>query len=408
VGEDKVSIADPERLKALRKEHLATFRENDLAKGLSEFGTPLFYDGALMSGDTPVKNWSGTRSDLKDPERITADKLMQYKKKPYACSNCPIGCGGILEVKEGKYRTTTPVHKAEYETMGMLGPNLLNENVESLIKLNDLCNRLGMDTIGCGGLCAFAIECFENGIIDSSQTDDLQLTWGNTDAIIDLVEKIGKSKGIGAVLAKGFAHAVQTFGPDAAKYVMAVGNEGLPAHDPRWSIGLALTYYTDPTPARHTQGSTTFPVAGYSQPELSNDDPNGRGPHHKRIVNLTHALSSAGLCLFGFIILDYRTTVDFLSAVDGHPWTLKEFEEVGFRINMARNLFNRKAGVNFRSHKFPKRVLGDPPLTTGPTQGVTVNLATMVDEYLAELGLDPDTLAIDDELLNQLELSQYQ
>ena len=406
-GQKKVSIADSQYLKALRKEHLGTFRKNDLSNGLSTFGTPLFYDSALISGDTPVKNWSGTSADLKDPETITADRLKTYKKKPYACSDCPIGCGGLLAVENGKYRTGTHVHKPEYETMGMLGPNLLNEEIESLIKLNDLCNRLGLDTIGAGGLCAFTIECFENGIIDKSHTDGLELTWGNTDAIIALVEKIGQGDGIGGLLGKGFEHAIEQFGPEAAQYVMAIGNEGLPAHDPRWSIGLALTYYTDSTPARHTQGSTTFPVAGYELPEFTNDDASGRALHQKRIVNITHALSSAGLCLFGFIILDYKTTIDFLNAIDGTQWTQDEFEKVGWRISMARHLFNLKAGVTFKTHTFPKRVLGDPPLAVGPTKGVKVDLSTMVAEYVAELGLNPDTLAIPDDVLENLDLSQF-
>ena len=289
----------------------------------------------------------------------------------------------------------------------MLGPNLLNENIESLIKLNDLCNRLGLDTIGCGGLVAFALECFENKIIDNSHTDGLQLTWGNTDAIITLVEKMGRSEGIGAVLAKGFNAAIEAFGPESRSYAMAVGNEALPAHDPRWSVGLALTYYTDPTPARHTQGSTTFPIAGYQQPEFTNDDQTGRAPHHKRIVNLSHAMNAAGLCLFGYIILDYKTTSDFLAAIDGTDWSLEEFEQIGFRISMARQLFNFKAGVNFKQSEFPKRVLGEPPLSEGPTKDVTVQLDNMVEEYIQELGLNPETTEIPDELLTQLNLAGF-
>lgn len=406
-GKQEIGIADPDKLKALREEYLALFRNNDLAQGLSEFGTPLFYEGALMSGDTPVKNWSGTHKALGDPESISAIRLKEYKKKPYGCSDCPIACGGKLEVKEGKYKTRSPVHKAEYETLGMLGPNLLNENIESLIKLNDLCNRMGLDTIGCGALVAFALECFENKIIDKSHTDGLQLTWGNTDAIITLVEQMGRSEGIGGVLAKGFNAAIEAFGPESRPYAMAVRNEALPAHDPRWSVGLALTYYTDPTPARHTQGSTTFPVAGYQQPEFTNDDQTGRAPHHKRIVNLTHALSATGLCLFGYIILDYKTIPDFLSAIDGTAWSLDELEQIGFRISMARQLFNLKAGVNFKKSEFPKRVLGEPPLSDGPTKNVTVELDNMVKEYIQELGLNPETTEVPDELLTQLNLAGF-
>jgi aldehyde:ferredoxin oxidoreductase len=121
-GSQKISLADPNKMKDLRKESLKIIKDHPLAQGLSEFGTPIFYDACLMGGDTPVKNWSGTHESLKDPESISAQKLKEYKLKPYGCDGCPIACGGMLEVKEGKYKTTVPVHKAEYETLGMLGP----------------------------------------------------------------------------------------------------------------------------------------------------------------------------------------------------------------------------------------------------------------------------------------------
>jgi len=399
--------ADADRLKQLRRQHLPLFREHNLARGLTAFGTPLFYEPSLKSGDTPVKNWSASYKALSDSDAISAARLEAYKQKPYGCSGCPIACGAWLQVREGKYRTQTPVHEPEYETLAMLGANLLNENVEALIKINDLCNRLGLDTIGCGGLVAFAIECFENDVIDESHTDGLRLKWGDPDAIIALVEQIGRSRALGAVLAKGFHAAVETLGPRSRSYAMAVRNEALPAHDPRCFAGLALTYYANPTPARHTQGSTAFPVAGYLLPESIRNSQSGHAPHHKRIDSLAHALSAAGLCLFGYAVLDYKSTVDFLSAIDGTAWTVEEFEKIGLRIAMARHLFNLKAGINFKESEFPARALGDPPLSDGPTRDVSVNLDDMVAEYIRELGLDPQTTAIPDELLDELNLARF-
>ena len=291
--------------------------------------------------------------------------------------------------------------------MGMLGSNLLNESPESMIYLNDLCNRFGMDSIGCGGLCGFAFECFEHGLITAEDTGGLKLQWGDSDAVIRLAELIGRGEGIGAVLAKGFEHAISVFGEKSRGFAMMVRNEALPAHDPRWSAGLALAYYSNPTPARHTQGSTTFPVAGYEQPEMRNDVLHGQARYHKDNENLVHALSSAGLCTFCFSIIDFKRMVDVLSAADASEWTVDDFMTAGYRIAVLRHIFNLKAGIRFTDFAFPQRVLGNPPLQEGPTAGVSIDLDLLVQEYLQEMEFDPQSCAPSRELLEKLSIVQF-
>jgi len=189
--------------------------------------------------------------------------------------------------------------------------------------------------------------------------------------------------------------------------VMAVHNEGLPAHDPRWNAGLALTYYSDPTPARHTQGSTAFPLAGYDMPNIDAHQAEGRAKYHHDNVNWTHVLNSAGLCLFGYIILDYKSLPEFLEAAGGGTWTLEELAQSGLKITLLRHLFNLKAGVNFLSHTFPARALGNPPLQEGATKGVQVDLETMVREYQETLGLDPQTSRPSEKILKDLGLARF-
>jgi aldehyde:ferredoxin oxidoreductase len=155
-GNEPIRVADPGRMKALRQEHLPAFRE-EFGATLTEFGTPMFYEEALNSGDAPWKNWSSSVEEMKG-FTVTADKVKQYQLKRYACSGCPVGCGGHVEVRQGPFRTEGAVHKAEYETMGMFGSNLLNDNLEAIIRINDLCNRYGLDTIGTGALVAYATE----------------------------------------------------------------------------------------------------------------------------------------------------------------------------------------------------------------------------------------------------------
>jgi aldehyde:ferredoxin oxidoreductase len=405
-GKQPIDLADPEGMKALRKKHRGVFRD-DFPVDLSRYGTPSFYEGSLQFGDAPVKNWAGSVEDLPEANRVNAESVLRYQLKRYACSDCPVGCGGLLRIESGPYKTGATAHKVEFETMAMFGSNLLNNNVESLIRINDLCNRYGMDTIGCGALCAYAVECYERGLIDRDQSGGLELHWGDCDAIVSLVESIGRSEGIGAILSRGFEAAVDAFGERTRPYAIAVRNEALPAHDPRFSVGYALSYFSDPTPSRHTQGTTADPVAGYEQPEFGNDQFSGRGRYHNDNVNLTHAMNAAGLCLFGYFMLDCHVVPEFLSAADGKYWTMEELHTIGRRIAVLRHLFNLKAGIDFRDYPFPARVLGNPPLERGPNRGVVIDLDTMVREYLEEAGFEPQTARPKSEILEALGLSKY-
>jgi aldehyde:ferredoxin oxidoreductase len=404
-GNLPIGLADAEKMKNLRKKYLPVFKEG-LGDVLSKYGTSGLYDTALVEGDAPFKNWSSSVEEMTD-RSTDANRVLRYQFKRYACSGCPIGCGGYLKVESGKFQTVGPVHKVQYETMGLLGSNLLNDDLESLIKVNELCNRYGLDTIGTGALVAYVIECYDRGLIGKDQTDGLQLGWGRAETIVALVEKIGNGEGIGAVLAKGFDEAVRVFGEDTAPYVMAVRGEALPAHDPRWNVGLALTYYLDPTPARHTQGSTTFPIAGYDMPEIDTAEAVGRAKFHSENVNWTHVLNSAGLCLFGYFILDYKTLPEFLKAADGTDWTLQELTEVGRRLTLVRQIFNVRAGWTLDHYSFPERALGNPPLDSGETKGVRVDLKIMVEEYLEQEGLDPKTGLPSQQVLEALDLAGY-
>jgi aldehyde:ferredoxin oxidoreductase len=111
--------------------------------------------------------------------------------------------------------------------------------------------------------------------------------------------------------------------------------------------------------------------------------------------------------LFGYIILDYKSLPEFLRAADGHEWTSEKLSRIGLKITLLRYLFNRKAGINYRMNLFPRRALGNPPLDSGKTKGVTVNLNTMMDEYLKELGFDPNSNRPCREMLKEFGLGKY-
>ena len=153
-------------------------------------------------------------------------------------------------------------HKPEYETLAMFGSNLLNDDLPSIVKVNEICNNYGMDTITVGATIGYAIECYENGLISEDDTDGLEMTWGNAEAIVAMTEKIGKREGFGDVLADGVKAAWEKLGQMGTEYAVHIQGEEIPAHDPKFIPGLAMTYYLCATPGRHTQGGELIPAPG--------------------------------------------------------------------------------------------------------------------------------------------------
>ncbi|MBW1643997.1 MAG: aldehyde ferredoxin oxidoreductase, partial [Deltaproteobacteria bacterium] len=135
----------------------------------STWGTPGLTMFSGMTGDTPVKNWGGTPASdftFESIEKLAGETVIKRQKKRYACQSCPLACGGKVDVQSGQYQGSEG-HKPEYETIASFGNLVLNDDLDSIIEINEMCNRAGIDTISTGGTVAYAIECFENGIIDA-------------------------------------------------------------------------------------------------------------------------------------------------------------------------------------------------------------------------------------------------
>ncbi len=183
----------------------------DIFRTYGTSGTTAF---AAMVGDTPIKNWDGvgyTDYTIESAAKNSDESVIANQKKRYACQSCPLGCGGIIDIRKGKYAGTEG-HKPEYETLAAFGGLLLQEDPDAIIELNEMCNRAGIDTISTGGVVAFAIECYKNGIIDRKKTGGIELDWGRSEAIIALTELIIQRKGIGDILADGVRLAAKKIG----------------------------------------------------------------------------------------------------------------------------------------------------------------------------------------------------
>ncbi|NLN07473.1 MAG: hypothetical protein GX167_07635 [Firmicutes bacterium] len=168
-----------------------------------------------------------------------------------------MGCGAEYKVTDGRW-PLEQTERPEYETAGAFCALLLNTEEDVVLKCNDICNRYGLDTISTGGTIAWAMECYENGVLTREELDGIDLTWGNGEAIVALTQKIADQEGCGAVLAHGSAYAAKKWGKGSEYLQVASGIE-LPMHDPRLGPGLARTYQYDPTPGRHVKGGIGLP-----------------------------------------------------------------------------------------------------------------------------------------------------
>ena len=213
-GSDRVAVANADLLDSLRKKFIREIKEMPgFIQVLREQGTCGLTGALIAGGATPIKNWQchGEQA-FPGGERVSAPEgILKYQTRKFACANCPMACGADFDVSEGDW-PLQDTHRPEYETLASFGSMCLNDNAESIIMCNELCNRSGLDTISAGATVAWAIECFENGLITKEDTDGLELTWGNAAAIVDVTRAMAENKGIGKILALGSKGAAEKLG----------------------------------------------------------------------------------------------------------------------------------------------------------------------------------------------------
>jgi len=410
IGNMPVPLASKDKVEELRQKYMGEMAPM-FVDMFRNFGTSGLVAPNVGSGDAPVKNWGGVGvRDFPNFGAISDANVIGLQEKNYACYRCPVACGGRMKAGT-KYNYMAGAHKPEYETLAAFGTMCLNDNLESIVMANDICNRYGLDTISAGTTIAFAIECYENGIITKEDTEGIELTWGNSSAIVSMTEKLAKREGFGAVLADGVKMAADKIGKGADQYAMHVHGQELPMHDPKLGPGLGVGYRIDATPARHLQavvglaegpGMMPYDKYSYNQP--------GRAEIYRMVINLHHVLQASGACHFGLFLFmpPFSTPVqDFLNAVTGWELSADEVSTIGERIATLRHAFNLREGLNSLQFKVPDRALGVPPPDEGPLKGVKIGedgLNTMVTEYLKLMDWDMSTAKPSKKRLEELEL----
>jgi aldehyde:ferredoxin oxidoreductase len=405
-GSMEVPLADGEQVREVRRKHLYELmhprkKPRTPLEDFRKYGTSGSTHEAVEDGDAPVKNWGGIGViDFPNAIAISRDNVFKYKAGGYACWRCPIGCGGTMKEGTGKYVYAAGAHKPEYETLNAFGAMCLNDNIKSIIKVNDICNRYGLDTISAGCAIAFAIECFENGLISNKGTEGIELTWGNHEAIVAMTEKLAKREGFGSILADGVRAAAGKIGKGTEQYAIHIEGQEMAMHDPKLSNEWILAYKMDATPGRHTQGWSASIRPGMEKPPEEKV-----GERHKMGSNLMHVVNAAGLCFFGFMRQNAPFVPEMLSAVTGWPISMDDVLLAGERIANIRQAFNVREGIiSPIEREVHGRVLGKPPQKEGPLAGVTIDVESMEKQYFEAADWDPATGKPSREKLVQLGL----
>ena len=387
----KVASSDEKRLTDFLKKIYITIRSNPTVQILASHGTNGQMEMFHEYGDTPVYNWR-RGSWPEGVEKVCGQAVTKKMLlKQTACSRCLIACGRHVEIKEGAYAGTVG-RGPEYETAGALGTLLLNDDIGIVTKAGQLCDEYGMDTISTGGTIAFAMECYEKKLIGNNETDGIELTWGNGEAILATIKKMAQRDGrLGKLLSGGTRKAAEAVGTESEDYAIHVKGLELPMHDPRAFQGMGLQYATSPRGACHNRGFVAAVEQGARIPELNigmqerlqRFTTEGKGLVVAKMQNWHELQDSLIVCKFAYLPLTFLASI--YTMVTGWKATLKDLLEASDRTFTLKRAFNISMGVTRKDDTLPKRILQEPT-PDGGAAGRVNRLSEMLDEHYKARG----------------------
>lgn len=374
-------------------------------------GTAGTTNDSVNMGDSPIKNWAGVAEDdfpQQKASRISGYSVTKYQTSEYYCAGCTFGCGGTCTVKELGLKDT---HRPEYEILAGFGALLLCDNPVDIFYINEKLNRAGFDAISVATTVAWAFEAYEKGLF-KDKFPYLKLEWGDTKAVVALVDDMIANKNLGKHLRNGVKKAAKHFDKEGVTAPMHVLGQELPMHDSRkeGSLTLGVGYETEPTPGRHTSTNAQWEqMADTPNPDTYLNDKNLNIKFQKRYVHSDqsherqgHDLMSAscsediingvGLCNFSFMG-PYVPIVPWVNNVTGWNKTFEEYMEIGKRIKTVRHSFNIREGIDVANIKMPARARGNNILKDGPN-AYSANVLKWDDakaDYYISMGWDEKT-----------------
>lgn len=404
-GTNQVEVADPVRTKELIKRFHHEIAEETKENGFRQDGTPGLCEAAEALGDMPIKYWDG---DVwpEGAKKLGAPSYTQVlNAKPLPCKYCPIGCHRRITITEPTEYAMESIGP-EYETLGMMGTNLLIDDPKAVALANDIANRLGVDTISTGAMIGFAMECFEKGWIDTKDTDGLELKWGDPRVLTMLTEQISRREAFGAIFAEGTIPAAKKISPEAADSVAHCKGLDLPAHDARSCFSLAPTYATGTRGACHFRGPCEdvemggfyIPEAGVTKETTTFFEKENQGMMAAKCQDLATLTNSLVVCLFmvdggNWALSDVR---ELFNAITGWDYSCDDLMAAGQRGFTVQRLINLRDGYGAATDVLPRKMF--KAASEGHRAGKVPPLAYMVEEYYRIRGWNDNGKPTDEKL----------
>ncbi|MBS3765374.1 aldehyde ferredoxin oxidoreductase family protein [Candidatus Bipolaricaulota bacterium] len=355
--------------------------EDSRSAALHEVGTPGGIASVNASGWLPTRNWQ--EGQFEGADQIGSEAMEEILADRKGCYSCPVQCKRVVKVEEGNLETDPDLGGPEYETLGSLGSNLGIDDIRLISKANELCNKYTIDTISFGMTLSFAMHCFEEGLLDRSDTDGYELKFGNGDVLLPLIRETARQEGFGKQLGKGSARLAEEIGEEAKPLLREVKGQEIPMHDPRVKTGLGLQYAISSVGADHwaaqhdpyftdkeSLGADTLKALGIMNPVEARD----LGSEKVRFFYYTNMLTlmydNLGACVFGVVargIVPLDKFISLVRNVTGWNTNLWELLKTGERAANMMRLFNLREGFSKKDDRIPEIFYED--FTDGPMEG---------------------------------------
>ncbi len=400
-GTKKVQLADQKALVELNRTGPKILPENGDMDGLAKFGTAVVVLFNNTLGTLPTRNY--TEGQFESCEPISGEKMAEtILKERDTCYACVVKCKRVVEIKDGAYKVDPRYGGPEYETLGTFGSYCGIDDLAAVSLANQICNEYAVDTIAAGATIAFAIECYEKGVITKEQAGGLELKFGDADAMLKALDMLVKAEGeFGRTLGMGSERAAKVWGKGSDEFLITVKGAESPAHMPQAKRSLALIYAVNPFGADHQssehdpyyeEGIGDFNLdrlkvigLGSPQPAYSLTEEKVRFAYETEVFY--SMMDSAELCQFVYgptwTLYGPNETVQMMRSVTGWDLTVEELMEVGRRRLDLFRTFNAREGLGRKDDKLPKKFF-KALSGTGPTAGFALTheeVDSAIDHY---------------------------
>ncbi len=353
-------------------------------------------------------------------EQVSGERLaLEFNVKNKGCFGCAVPCNRYFVIKEGKFKGLHG-EGPEFESLAGFTSRILNGDLEAALKCIDLCTEYGIDTISASSAISFAMECYDRGLIDMETTQGLDLTWGNMDAVIELVHQIGNKEKFGAVLADGILESVKRLGKETEPYAMHGKGLDVFLGEPRGLKAYGLGKAVASRGADHVRSDPFFETLGdpergiekFGVAEAANRlSPVAKGKVVKHYEALCVMADSLNLCkntMVSMDILEFAEIAKIYNALTGFEMTAEDIKKSGERVINVERIYNMLCGIRKEDDTLSKRFLEEPmPDECGPSAGSVLELKDMLDEYYEERGWDVESGVPTKAKLEELGLESY-